>query len=221
MNILIVYWHPEPLSFNAAMLKTAVETLREEHAVVLSDLYRMSFNPVSGRQNFTSVKDGGYFKQQAEELYATENNSFSEEIEREISKVEKCDLMIWQFPLWWFGLPAVLKGWVDRVFAMGRTYGNGKFYENGTFRGKTGLLSLTTGGPDEAYQPGGFNGDINGILRPVQRGILEFLGFQVLSPNVVYGPAHLAEDERKIHLENWRRRLNVITNEQPIMVGQY
>jgi Flavodoxin-like fold len=31
--------------------------------------------------------------------------------------------MIWQFPLWWFGLPSILKGWVDRVFAMGRTYG--------------------------------------------------------------------------------------------------
>ena len=43
----------------------------------------------------------------------------------EIAKLEGCDLMVWQFPLWWFGLPGPLKGWVDRVFAMGRTYGNG------------------------------------------------------------------------------------------------
>jgi len=44
--------------------------------------------------------------------------------------------MIWQFPLWWFGLPAVLKGWVDRVLAMKRTYGGGRIYETGVFRGK-------------------------------------------------------------------------------------
>jgi hypothetical protein len=49
--------------------------------------------------------------------------------------------------LWWFGLPAALKGWAERVFAMGRTYGGGHIDETGVFRGKRALLSLTTGGP--------------------------------------------------------------------------
>ena len=61
---------------------------------------------------------------------------FSKEIESEIEKMEWCDLMIWQFPLWWFGLPAILKGWVDRVFVMGRTYGNGRYYQAGVFFGE-------------------------------------------------------------------------------------
>jgi hypothetical protein len=82
-----------------------------------------------------------------------------------------CDLMIWQFPLWWFGVPAILKGWVDRVFAMGRTYGGERFYENGVFKGKRALLSVTTGGPEAVYQKGGWNGDIQAILRPIQRGM--------------------------------------------------
>ena len=94
--------------------------------------------------------------------------------------------MIWQFPLWWFSVPGILKGWVDKVFAFNRVYGRGRFYEKGLFRGKRALLSLTTGGSGEAaYQPGGFNGDINGVLRPIQRGMLEFVGFDVLKPQIV------------------------------------
>jgi hypothetical protein len=94
--------------------------------------------------------------------------------------------MIWQFPLWWFGLPGILKGWADRVFAMGRTYGGERFYENGVFKGKRALLSLTTGGPEAVYQKGGWNGDIHAMLRPIQRGILRFTGWEVLAPNIVY-----------------------------------
>ena len=84
--------------------------------------------------------------------------------------------MIRQFPLWWFGLPSLLKGWVDRVFAMGRTYGGERIYANGVFRGKRAMLSLTTGGPQQAYLQGAFNGDISAILRPIHRGMLQFVG---------------------------------------------
>src|ERR1019366_2769397 len=115
MKIFIVLAHPEHRSFNGAMFRTAVETLSAAgHQVRTSDLHAMSFDPVSGRHNFLTAKDPDYFKQQIED------------IESEIQKIEWCDLMIWQFPLWWFGLPGILKGWVDRVFAMGRTYGGGK-----------------------------------------------------------------------------------------------
>jgi NAD(P)H dehydrogenase (quinone) len=94
----------------------------------------MRFDPISSRKNFSTIKDPNYLKLQIEEMHATEMNGFSEEIESEIRKLEWCDLMIWQFPLWWFGLPAVLKGWVDRVLAMGRTYGGNRIYKSGFFR---------------------------------------------------------------------------------------
>jgi putative NADPH-quinone reductase len=156
-------------------------------------IFRRCFDPVSSRKNFTTVKDPSYFKQQVEEMYATEVNGFAEDIESEIRKLESCDLMIWQFPLWWFGLPAALKGWVDRVFALGRTYGGGRYYETGIFRGKRALLSLTTGGQEDAYRKGGLNGDIAGILRPIHRGILQFVGFDVLAPQIVYAPIRLTD----------------------------
>jgi NAD(P)H dehydrogenase (quinone) len=222
MKVLVLLAHPEPESFNGAMYRTAIETLLTEgHVVQTSDLYQMDFDPVSGRHNFTTVKDPNYFKPQIEELYATESNGFAEAIENEIEKIEWCDLMIWQFPLWWFGLPGILKGWVDRVLAMGRTYGGDKLYANGVFRGKKALLSLTTGGPAPAYVKGGFQGDIDAILRPVQRGILQFVGFDVLAPQIVYGPVRMDDTQRKDLLAAYAERLKSIESEKLIDVGIY
>jgi NAD(P)H dehydrogenase (quinone) len=222
MNILIVLAHPELKSFNGAMADTAKRTLEAAgHTVAFSDLYRMGFNPVSDRYNFLSVKDPEYLKLQVEESYASEQNAFAPELEEEIRKIESCDLMIFQFPLWWFGLPAILKGWVDRVMAMGRTWGNGNIYNTGRFRGKRALLSLTTGGPDETYLKGGFNGDIHAILRPIQRGIFQFLGFDVLAPQIHYAPVRASEETRRSWLADWEERLLHISDESLIDVGIY
>ena len=166
MKIFIVLAHPEHQSFNGAMFRTAVDTLsargpRDQgvgspcHAV----------RPGVGKAQLPVRQGSGLFQaQQIEELHATETYGFTEEIENEIQKIEWCDLMIWQFPLWWFGLPGLLKGWVDRVFAMGRTYGGDRIYANGVFKGKRAMLSLTTGGPASVYVKSGFNGDIHAIL---------------------------------------------------------
>lgn len=222
MKILIVYAHPEPKSMNAAMFHTAIETLEAAgHDVKTTDLYAMQFNPTSDRYNFTTTLDPHFFKQQLEEVHATKLNGFIAELDAEQQKLEWCDLMIWQFPLWWFSVPAILKGWVDRVFAMGRTYGDGHFYETGIFNGKKALLSLTTGGEEAAYFKNGFNGDLSGILKPLHRGILQFTGFSVLHPQVVYGPARISATERAEALAGWRSRLQNIFNETPIEVGIY
>jgi NAD(P)H dehydrogenase (quinone) len=222
MNVFIVYAHAEPASFNGAALQTAVSALGDAgHAVEVSDLYAMGFDPVSGRHNFTSTYDEDYFKQQAEETHASAVDGFAPDIEAEIGKIEACDLMIWQFPLWWFGLPGILKGWVDRVFVMGRVYGRDRMYDAGVFRGKRALLSLTTGGAAPVYGPDGRNGDIDAILRPIQRGMLQFTGFSVLAPHIVFGPARLDDDERMAALMGWRARLAGIEIETPIDPGRY
>ena len=222
MNVILVLAHPERLSFNGAMFDVAQTTLENAgHTVVTSDLYRMGFDPVSSRHNFTSIHNPDYLKLQAEEQLASETDGFADEVEAEIAKVEAADLMIWQFPLWWFGLPAILKGWVDRVFAMGRAYGNGHIYETGKFKGKRALLSLTTGGPADAYLENGFNGDLNAILRPIQRGILNFTGFSVLQPQLVYGPVRVDDAQRQAWLAQWAQRLREIESEMAIVVGRY
>ena len=222
MNVLLIYAHPEPKSFTGALFGKAKEVLSTAgHELRVSDLYAMKFDPVSGKNNFTDPENPDFFKQQLEELHATATGTFAQSIDSEQQKLEWCELMIWQFPLWWFSVPGVLKGWVDRVFAMGRTYGQGRMYETGVFRGKKALLSLTTGGPAEAYLEDGLQGDLRSILRPIQRGILEFTGFTVLEPHIVYGPARLSPQERDQELIRWQERLLTISSEAGIEVGRY
>lgn len=221
MKILIIYAHPEPQSMNGAMFNSAIDTLTKAgHEVQISDLYAMQFNPVSDRSNFTTVNDPAFFKQQQEEAYANQTQGFADFIEQEQQKVEWCDLMIWQFPLWWFSVPAILKGWVDRVFAMGRFYKNGHIYENGIFRGKKALLSLTTGGPEANYIKERY-GELAVILHSLQRGILEFTGFSVLQPHVIYGTEKQSTEELTLKIGEWKSRLLNVFKEDPIAIGNY
>lgn len=214
MKILIVFAHPEEKSFNAAMFQTAIKTLAKEgHEVKISDLYKMNFDAVSGKENFTILKNPEYFKQQEEELYASLDNTFSVEISAEQEKVEWCDVMIWQFPLYWFSVPAILKGWTDKIFSMGKFYDNGKIFNTGYALGKKALLAITTGGPEKNYVHDKY-GDIHSILFPISRGIFEFLGFSVLKPEVVYSVERLSQEQRKTVLDNWAQRLKNIDKEK-------
>jgi NAD(P)H dehydrogenase (quinone) len=222
MNVFVVLAHPEPKSFNGALFRLATENLRDAgHAVRTSDLYRMGYNPVSDRHNFTGANDPDFLKLQLEEMHATETGTFAPEVEAEIEKLEWCDLMIWQSPLWWFGLPAILKGWADRTLAMGRTYGGGRRYENGVFRGKRAMLSMTTGGGSDSYVKGGANGDIDAIVRPINRGIFQFVGFDVLAPAWHWAPVRQDDATRAKMLDAYAARLRGIESETPIEVGEY
>ena len=217
MNYFIVHAHPEPKSFNGAMTRHAMKILEPlGHKVKVSDLYAMQFNPISDRRNFITEKDENYYKQQMEELYATEKNGFADDIKAEMEKLEWCDILIFQFPLWWFSLPAVLKGWVDKVFAMGKIYGRGKWYDNGAFRGKRVMLSITTGGAEYTYNENGLHGKMDTILFPIHHGIFHFTGFTIVPPFIAWSPAHITEAERHEYLEQYGKRLLAIPEDTPI-----
>jgi NAD(P)H dehydrogenase (quinone) len=222
MKVFIVYCHPEPKSFNHAMFAVAQETLEAHgHEVRTSDIYALDFNPKSGRENFTSVADPDFLKISAEETLATDSGGFAPELEAEIQKMEWCDLMIWQFPLWWFGLPGGLKGWVDKVFAYHRIYGFGHMFDQGKMSGKKVMLSFTTGVPQEGYRSGGLAGDVLQIVKPVHYGVLQFVGFDVLQPHVVFAPIQKTDEERRWELDRYRDRLSNIFSENPIEVERY
>jgi len=94
-------------------------------------------------------------------------------------------------------------------------------FGTGKFRGRKALLSLTTGGPAAAYLADGFNGDLDAILKPIQRGMLEFTGFSLLAPKVIYGPVRADDAQRAAWLESWALRLGSIESESSIDVGRY
>lgn len=216
-KILIVHAHPEPQSFCSSLRTNAKEYFSNIGWEVLeSDLYSMNFNPVGNKGDFTSLKDSSFFKYQQEQVHAYENNLFKEDLKAEMDKFEKCDLLLLNFPLWWFGLPAILKGWIDRVFAMGFVYGNGKgVYDNGHYSNKQAMLCLTTGGPEQAYN-GGKNGELDTILFPVQHGMLYFAGMTVIPPFISFSPARKNKDELEAELKRYKNHLESIDSMQPI-----
>lgn len=208
MRVLIVFAHAEQASFNGAMLRTGVAALTEAgHEVIVSNLYAMGFDPVSDRRNFTTVADPSRLVQQTEEAFASAHNGYTPELQAEMDKLAWCDTLVFQFPIWWLGLPAILKGWVDRVFAVGRAYGGGRWFESGVFAGKRSMSAVTVGGLEDVYSNDGHYGPVNDILYPLHRGIFAFTGFSVVKPFIVYGPGRIDPIRREMYLQQYVERL--------------
>jgi NAD(P)H dehydrogenase (quinone) len=208
MRVFIVHAHHEPTSFNGAMTLEAMNVLPAAgHSVVVSDLYAMGFDPVSDRRNFVSARDPNRLKQQDEEEFASKHDGYVPELQAEMDKLVWCDVLIFQFPLWWLGMPAMLKGWVDRVFAVGRAYGSGRYFDCGVFTGKRAMCSITVGGLAPVYTEIGIYGSIESILYPIHHGILGFVGFTVIQPFVVYGPSRISHEARTGYLKHYGERL--------------
>ncbi|WP_193370800.1 NAD(P)H-dependent oxidoreductase [Pelagibius marinus] len=187
MNALIVLAHPEPTSFNAALKDVAAATLRcLGHEVEVSDLYAEGFDPVEAPAHYTPRHDGHRFAPLAEQRHAAEAGCLPGEVQREIDRLQRADLVILQFPLWWHAQPAMLKGWFDRVFVSGGLYSSRMRYDRGYFRGKRALLSMTSGAPAGAFGPGARGGDIDTLLWPLHYS-LHYMGFSLLPPFCAHG----------------------------------
>lgn len=215
---LVVLAHLEPASFNHAMKEAAVEALeRTGWSVTVSDLYAQRFDPVLSRADFAGdPEDPRNLNYTKEAWLAWKEGRLSSDILREMEKLEAADLVIFQFPLQWFGLPAILKGWFDRILTEGFAYSYSAMYNQGPFQKKKAVLSFTTGGMGSMYTPAGINGDINILLWPIQSGTLHFCGFQVLAPQIAFSIGHTSEDVRSQVLEDWKRRLATIWEEEPL-----
>lgn len=194
MNIFLLYAHLEPQSFHGALKELAVKTLENQgHVVEVSDLYAMSFNPIASRNDFGSHQNCSYFKYSQEQAHAASCNTLTNDIQNEQTKLLNCDLWILQFPIWWYGFPAIIKGWLDRVLTKGNLYQSGQVYDRGIFKKKKALIVTTTGGtPNPTVNHDG----IRQIVHYWNHGILYFLGFSVLEPFIVFSPSRMNANER-------------------------
>jgi len=214
LNVFIVYAHPEPTSFNGALKDRAVDVLtRAGHSVQVTDLYAEDFDPRAGRHDFTSVADASRFDYQVEQRHAVEKRSFDPAISRDQERLFWCDLLIFQFPLWWFGVPAILKGWIDRTLAFGLLYDLGHRYETGLLKGRRGMVSVTTGGPAERFGPGGQYDAMDVYLRPIEFGCIEYLGMEVEDRFVAWSAGRVGDDGRRDYLDQWSAHLLAATGD--------
>ncbi|WP_109478248.1 NAD(P)H-dependent oxidoreductase [Paraburkholderia sp. C35] len=217
MNVLIVHAHPESGSFTTAMRDAAAQTLLEAgHDVRISDLYEMHFNPIASADDFLERANDEYLVYALEQRHADANGLLASDIKAELDKVVWADLIIFSFPIYWFSMPGIMKGWVDRVFVSGRCYGGMRFYDRGGMKGKKALVALTLGGQPHMFEADGIHGPLTDMLRHLLRGTLGYLGFDVLQPFVGWHVPYISEDARSAVLDNYRARLLALDSEQPM-----
>ncbi len=214
MHALIVFCHPEPASFNATLKNVALEALAARgHTTEVSDLHADGFDPVEKAEHYAHRKDALVFDAASEQRHASETATLPSDTHREIERLERADLVLLQFPLWWHAQPAMLKGWFDRVFINGGLYTSTMRYDRGYFRGKHAMCSVTTGAPEAAFVGNGRGGDMAVMLWPIQYS-LYYMGFSVLPPFIAHGVQSQANFVRlegrqfDAHLERHQRALS-------------
>lgn len=225
MHVLIVQAHPEPGSFNGQLTTVACAALEAaRQRVTISDLYAQNFDPLEAGRQYHHRLDPSRFVPLAEQRHASQRGALPPDVLAEIEKLEAADLLLLQFPLWWHGPPAMLKGWFDRVFVSGRIYRSRKRYDSGHFRGKRALLSVTTGAPAAAFGPGARGGDMEVMLWPLHYS-LHYLGFSVLAAHChfeasghgySYGSQQETQRRLREDIAAWRRRVVRLSEERPL-----
>lgn len=199
MRALWVLAHPDPRSLNAHLRDVGVRALRGAGwDADESDLYADGWDPVL-------VTEGGA------------------DVEAEQTRLREADLLVLQFPLWWYGMPAILKGWVDRVFEAGFAYdvldpvtGRARKYGDGGLAGKRALAVVTAGDRPGSLQPRGISGSIEDVLWPLLHGTFWYTGMEALRPHLVTR-ARDVDTHRLAELDDELiARLAGVTREEPI-----
>lgn len=225
MKVLLIYAHPEPRSLNGTLKDFAVQHLHDAgHEVQVSDLYAMRWKAGFDADDSSAPPAGEFWRSTLDSKQAFEQGTQSADIVAEQEKLLWADTVIFQFPLWWFSMPAIMKGWIDRVYAYGFAYGVGEHsdrhwgdrYGEGTLAGKRAMLVVTTGGWEEHYAPRGINGPINDILFPIQHGMLFYPGFAVLPPLVFYRTEKTDEQRFAQQCRELGQRLDTLASTAPI-----
>ena len=146
----------------------------------------------------------------------------SEDIQSELEKLAWADAVVLQFPLWWLGPPAILKGWIDRVLVQGFGYGvddgDGRPLRSGDGKltGKRAMVVTTIGAHADGFGPRGIHGEAEQMLWGIQHGTFYYTGMEVVPPVLIYGANHLTPAEYYDASAELRRRLAELPDAEPI-----
>lgn len=202
MKVLIITAHPEPYSFNAYVAKNAEQTLRGQgHSIRYIDLYKEQFDPCEHARFYRQRSDESRFDIMREQHHHWDRQKTSPDVQRHIELLREADLLLLHFPFWWFGMPAILKGWMDRVFVYGGIYDSQHRYESGVMKGKKALMTVTAGASANACAYNGRDGDIRFMLWPPLHA-LHYIGYSVLEPYFIYGVRGTRNESEEADLRN-------------------
>ena len=188
MKVLVVYAHPNPQSFNHAILDAFTKGLAEgSHTYEVVDLYAIRFNPCLDVEDLTKLTAG----------------KVPDDIKAQQEKVTHAEAIVFIHPVWWAGPPAILKGWIDRVFSMGFAY---RFDEKtgepvGLFKHRKALVINTAGAGEEDAKASGMTDAIN---HTEVQGMFSFCGIRK-SQHVVFYNVMMTDNKTRLkYLEEAR-----------------
>lgn len=225
MNVLIVFAHPEGRSLSATFRDIAVDELKAQgHEVQVSDLYAMRWKAVVDLEDFPAWTPERRLDPRIASKEAYTSGTLTPDVVAEMKKVEWADAVIFQFPFWWFSMPAILKGWFDRVYAHGYAYGVGEYtekhwgdrYGEGVFAGKRAMLFITTGGWESHYSGRSVNGPMEDLLFSINHGTLYYPGFDVIPPFIVYNSQRIEPERFEAVSADLRQRMRELWTIKPI-----
>lgn len=128
-------------------------------------------------------------------------------IDKEQQRLVEHDTIIFQFPLYWYSTPAILKEWQDLVLEYGFAYGS----DGTALHGKNFFCSLSAGGKADAYQTDGYNHyTIRELLHPLEQ-MATLTGMRYLAPFALFGARTAQEDGRvNTHVNHWKKLLQAL-----------
>ena len=178
MKVLVVYAHPNPKSFNHAILEELVAGLKDGgHTYEVVDLYAVDFDP----------------RVKLEELAQFSGGQVAKDALEQQQKVASVDALAFIHPMWGWTIPAILKGWLERVFSYGFAYKTSEKGMEGLLKHRKALLLSTTAGPEEVYESAGYLNAhmriVNGFFYPAGISHTEYTRF--------YAVQTVSDDVRK------------------------
>lgn len=161
MKHLIIYAHPNQDSLNGQVKQCIEATLKQyEHQVAVRDLYQLEFDPVLSMEDMKGQRNGNV-------------NTL---IEKEQEYILWADVVTFIYPIWWTGMPAIMKGYIDRVFSYGFAYRYDQGIQKGLLTGKQAIILNTHGKSHEEYSAIGMD---KALLLTSDKGIYTYCGFQI------------------------------------------
>ena len=187
MNHLIVISHPRQESFNHAVLQTLVDASEAAgDSVKVRDLYQENFEPVLSLSDLANVKKG----------------TLSSDILREQEYIQWADWISFVFPLWWNGFPAMLKGYVDRVFTNGFAFRSDEEGIRGLLSGKKAMIVTTSGMDEEDLEQYGLK---KSLFITQDWGVFKFAGMEIMEHQYLGGVTRISDEKRQEMLKQLRK----------------
>lgn len=185
MRHLIIYAHPNENSLNHHLLNTVIETLQyHNEEIIVRDLYDIGFNPVLSLNDIQGQRMG----------------KLSDDVKTEQDHISWAEQITFIYPIWWTGLPAMMKGYIDRVFSYGFAYRYDQGIQKGLLKGKKTVIINTHGKSHEEYEKTGMD---KALTLTSDNGIFIYSGLEIIR-HFFFDKADKASPE---NLEIWKGQI--------------